>query len=523
MSASVIQKELGLFQLSPLSGDFLPAKEAVLSWNNWYDGSYQADIDAYLSDHNGFNPLLIRLHNQIDFSLYHELHAEGVVAGKDGQYFEYDYIRSLVGEDYLGEEIIGKKIRKLAFLQRFMKDSLDIDLLFILEPGKATCYQENIADKYLRLQKEENNYREILNQSKKYGVTLVDYNSWYAGLRDTASHPLYSQYGTHWSSTGMWYVADSLLKLIASRNDLNLRKVEVDTIVTAEPSRNPDYDMGDAMNLLIKLKDEVAMAYPEYTFEPASDQHDRPNVLVVGDSYYWHIYNSLIPREVFNNEPYWYFGRAVYPDFYYNPTYVSEINFKEEIEKQDVILLMTTERFLYKFDWHLINALYDLYGMNSRYDKLDKYISEICDNDEWFNRMIIESKHKKQSIEESLIENGRYSYWDQDPLAYAVYYGVEEQAVKIRQDESWLKKTKIKAQEAQISLDEMIQQDAAYLLSQSNQEAYDIWTRLENNKSIILQDSLLTRQINEQASYYQLTFEEMLQIQAEQLAEEFDK
>lgn len=520
MMLSAFQKEFGLFPETELSGDFKAAEQPHFTWEGWINSTYQNQLDLYLNDNNGFNPSLIRLNNQLDYSLFSYIHADGVVQGKGGQLFEYDYIRAYTGQDYIGEELIDKKMRRLKFLQDHLKDTLDIDLIFVLEPGKASFYPEFIPDKYLKRKNLVTNYSSILRKANEYDISLVDLNVWFTQLKEKAEYPMYGQYGTHWSLYGMSHAADSLLNLIEDTRGIQLRKAGIDTFLVEETARTPDYDMASAMNLLFKLKDKVPLAYPEYRFEERQENMDYPMVLVVGDSYYWNIFNTGIPKEIFANEAFWYFGNLVYPDYYFQPTFVDDLDIQTEVEKQDVILLMTTERFLYKFDWKLIDELYSIYGATSAFNKTYDYACQITRNDEWFERVSIKAARKDIPLYEMLHIDAKYIYGEQEPLNYAVYYGVNETEERIRSDKDWLNNVAQKARERNTTLDLMIREDAEYILSESSPEAYTIYVQIRDNMQTILNDSLLKNQTYRDAIYYHIDFDEMLFIKAEKMIEQ---
>lgn len=481
-------------------------------------GKYQNELDQYLNDNNGFNHFLIRLNNQLDFTLFREIHADGVVAGNGGHLFEYDYIRSYAGLDFIGEALIDYKIRRLKFLQTYLKDSLDIDLVFVIEPGKASTLSELIPAHYLRDRKPENNYSVIKKKAGEYELNYIDLLSWYRSLRESAPYPLYAQYGTHWSLYGMSLAADSLLHWIEDTRGIELRDVNADSVVLEQYARKPDYDMGAAMNLMFRLKDRVPLAYPLFRFESDSSNKEYPHVLVVGDSYYWNIFNAKIPAEVFANQAYWYFGKLVYPDYYSQETFVDDIDVKKEVEKQDVILLMTTERFLYKFDWRFISRLYSIYGVTSWTDRVAEWQDLIITNDEWYSDVIKKAGINGMEPYESLLEDAVYSMSLYDTLAYQVYFGVQNLEKQIRQDDQWLSEVSKKATERNIPLDEMITLDAAYMMARYQPQAYEKYAAIRDMTKAILTDSLLMAQTQREADYYNIPFEEMVRIKAEQLA-----
>lgn len=516
---SAVQKEFGIFPEMKLFGSFTPAEKPEFTIESWYSGDYQTSLDKYLNDNNGFNHFLIRLNNQIDYSFYHYIHAEGVIRGKEKELFEYDYIRSYTGVDYIGSKLMDIKIRKMKFLQTFLKDSLNIDFLFVLEPGKASFYPELIPDKYLKKSQPTNNYKEIVNLVNKYEVDYIDFNKWFTKLKPNAIHPLYPAHGTHWSIYGMSQAADSLLSYIKHRRNLKLRDVYVDSYSIEKKARRPDYDMAAAMNLLFRLKEKKPLAYPVYRFEEHKEDNDYPMVLAVGDSYYWNFYNTRIPHNVFKNQPYYYFGKLVYPDHYNKPTFVKDLDLQAEIEKQDVILLMTTERFLYKFDWDLIDKMYSIYGPSSSYETVYSKIFSITSNDDWFATILKKAKRRNLSVEDMLMVDGKFLFSTDDPESYALNFAVEDYENTIRNDKKWLDKVEDKAIENNVSVEEMIFQDAEYLLFMNNPDVYQKYKTIQANEIVILNDSVLLEQTKKEAAYYYKTFEEMLRIKAEQMVE----
>lgn len=512
-----VQKEFHVFHEKELHGDFQPTGKPTFSWGHWYAGSFQDSLDQYVKDSIGFHASLVRIYNQIDYSLFNTIHANGVVSGKGGQLFEYDYIRAHTGIDYLGEALIDIKMRRLKFVQRYLKDSLDIDLIFILEPGKVSFYPEFVKEKYLENQKAITNYQCIKEKAEFYNIDHVDFNSWFKLLKPNAPYPLYPQHGTHWSQYGMSVVADSLLNLIGNTRGITMRKAWIDTISVEEVARPPDYDIASAMNLVYRLKENQPLAYPSYRFEGNAENKDYPMVLVVGDSYYWNIVNSDIPKELFKNEAFWYFGKLVYPDFYYNPTYVADLDIQKEVEKQEVILLMSTERFLYKFDWQFIDKLYSIYGVTSRLDRLYYYTSQILSNDEWFSDVIEKAKMRNTTLEEMLMLNAKYTYYTNEPFKYNIVYCMGDFEEKVRNDQSRMEEIARKAGEKNISLEEMIAIDAEYTLAESIPEEFQIHQMLQKKMDFIRNDSVLREATQREADFYYLNFDEMLWIKAEQL------
>jgi hypothetical protein len=511
-----IQKAKPFVPLKKLEGDFVLTPKPELSIEGWMSGDFQEKFNRYLEENIGFRNFLVRLINQIDFSLFRTTHAEGVLVGKNDQLFEYDYIRAFDGVDFIGEENIDRKIRKLKFIQEYLKKTKNIDLVLVFEPGKTTYYEEFIPGKYLKNLSGQNNYNVFVNKARDYHLRYLDFNAWFKKLRKTAKYPLYPQYGTHWSIYGMSVAADSLIRYIEEMRQINLPDIYVDSLIVKATPERPDYDIASTLNLMFRLPPKEQLAYPVYRFED-NPEKQRPMVLAIADSYYWNMYNAGIPKNLFKNYAFWYFYGRAYPESYGKDTFVKDLNLKQEIEKQDIIFLMVTERFLHKLGWGFIEDAYALYGPLSRIDTINNYICSIADYDAWFTKEIEKARVRNVTFEKDLSLNADYIYSQRDLNGLLMLKGPAYFEEEIRNDRRWLKEIQRKADEQNTVLYEMIRKDAIYMFETNYKESYQNYLKLKAIKETIISDSLLSNKINELAGQYYLTFEEALQIEAERI------
>lgn len=509
-----IQRETRIFRVKSLAGDFEYAENPVFTRTGWMDGTFQAAFDTWLEENIGFRNILIRITNQVDFSLFNLVHAEGVVIGKEKQLIEYDYIRAYDGGDFLGEANIDKRIRKLKFLQEYLKAEHDIDFILVFEPGKASFYPEYIPEKYLTRKNPKTNYQYFVNAANDYNVRFVDLNGWFMNMKGTKKYPLYPRYGTHWSEYGMSFAADSLIKYLESIRQIDMNDVYIDSLEVELRAHEPDYDMGSALNLLCRLPESDSLAYPVWTFEDNPDK-PKPMVLTIADSYFWNIFNTGIPYHLFKNQAFWYFGNLVYPEYYKEPTFATNLNLKEEVEKQDIILMMVTERFLHKFDFSLVENLHKLYAPQSEYDKVYQYKAEIWIFTEWIDKVIDKAEKQNTPFFEILEEEAKFVYFNKEPENYMTFRGMQHYTEAIKRDSQWIELVKEKASERGISLDEMIQLEADYMFRTNFPDAYIRYTKIQEYKESIKSDPAWLAHVQEKANYYYFTLEEMLQIEAE--------
>jgi hypothetical protein len=112
-----IQWGLHLFKGGELKGGVVIAPDVEFSLAGWINGDYQREKEKYFNDQFGFRNDFVRLHNQIGYSLFKKMNANGVVVGKDSYLFEKPYIECLFGENYVGDSIIIDRVRKLKMLR----------------------------------------------------------------------------------------------------------------------------------------------------------------------------------------------------------------------------------------------------------------------------------------------------------------------------------------------------------------------------------------------------------------------
>jgi hypothetical protein len=464
LTLPAMQMMFGLFKETPLNGAFTLVDKPMFTTEKWLNGSFQSETENYLKDHSGFKSFLVRLQNQVDFSLFRQANAEGTVIGKNKQLFEYDYIRSWLAIDYPGDSFVEKKLQRTKYVQEFLKREKNIDLIIVFEPGKASFYPEYLPEKYTKKKSGLSTYELYRMKAEELGIDFIDMHRYFLELKPVSKYPLYPRYGTHWSVYGSQIVADSLLRLLENRLNYPLAAVRTDSVRISSEPLNTDDDVLKTMNLLFQLKGEP-LAYPVLSIDSAGVVL-KPNVLTVADSYYFNIFNTRIPKHLFANEAFWYFNTLVYPEHYLRPTYTKDVNFQQEVEKQHVIFLMITERFVHKFDWRFIDQLYALYAPDMLKDPVYDKINDIMMVATWYAEIIQKSEKKQITLEESLIAEGKYLYLYSDTANYMIDYGVEHFNNIIRSDPRWMDHIREKAMEQGISVDAAVMKDALYIFQQ---------------------------------------------------------
>ncbi|MDD5507243.1 MAG: hypothetical protein PHD25_02805 [Bacteroidales bacterium] len=504
----LLHNQLHIFRIAPLNGDFVLPEKPTLEKAGWLSGDFQAKYDPYLEQRLGLHNLLVRINNQIDYSLFKKVHAEGVIIGKNNVLHERDYFRAWTGEDFIGEKTWDKKLGRLKFVQNHLKRTYGIDLVLILEPSKARFSPETLPEGSAERRKEPSNYKYMVNRLRELGVRYLDLNSYYLALKDTSRYDLYPKYGVHWSVYGMTLMADTIIKYIEHLRQIDMPDFHIIDITLSDSLRDTDYDAAKPLNLLFELP-HGPMAYPVIRFEDQKGK-TRPDVLVEGDSYYWNIFNARIPDHCFNNHSFWYFNALVYPDSYYDSTFVNDLDIKKEVEKRDVILIMTTERFLFKYDWGFTDALFTAYTPDLEPDSQYTYENNIRKNIEFFDNLVARAELNNKKLEDIIQEEAEFMFKKNDLAGYLKRKGPDYHRSVIAADTAWMHAIERQAADSGLSVEEALTRNAEFMFWKQDPDLYSRWKAIQNIKQTIESDPSVLASVMDQYSGYYLPREEVL-------------
>jgi hypothetical protein len=260
----------------------------------------------------------------------------------------------------------------------------------------------------------------------------------------------------------MSLAADTMVKYVESLHGRPMNHLRTGNIELSRQMRDTDFDGGESMNLLWKPRMPL-MAYPDIRFENDPSKH-RPMVLVVGDSYYWNIYNTRLPQSLFVNNAFWYYHQQIYPEYYTDQKTIEQVDIKAEIEKQEVILVMITERFFYTAFWNFTDDLYSLFKPGYQPDYIYNYGNTIRRDRQWLEHVIEKAKSKKITQEEMVRTDAEFLYFQdfQEKIPktrenYILYF-----EIKIKLDWNWHQMVKDQAWEKGVSVEEMIHRNAVW-------------------------------------------------------------
>jgi hypothetical protein len=341
-----------IFEPKPLGGAQPSSENIKFSSVHWRTAKFQEGQEKYISEHFGLRPFMVRFYNEVFDRLFGEYQANGVIVGKHGYLFEEGYLLAASGQDYIGLDSINELVQTLALVQRDLKQS-GKELLVCITPGKGSFYPDKMPDAYRYKGSTGRNYPDFIKELVVEKIPLFDVQDWFLKMKATAPYPLYPKTGIHWSSYGEYLVADSLIKQISALSQKPLPKLKLLGIEQDTKPRDRDDDIELGMNLLRDLPD-LKMAYPKFEVKPLSAGKKAPKVLVIGDSFYYGMYNWGMMQHVFEGGEFWYYnherlvpGKAT--------TYLKDVkDYKASVKEFDVVILLLTEANLPRFGFGMM-------------------------------------------------------------------------------------------------------------------------------------------------------------------------
>jgi hypothetical protein len=391
----------GIFYLVkpiPLDGYYVPNREPEITISSWFNGTYQDSCITFIKESSSLRSVLVRMYNQVDYSLFSVPHARKIVIGKNDYLYSDEYITAYLGTNFSGKQFCDEKVRLLKKLQDLLWNEKKIFLLTILTPDKCTFYPENIPERYLKHKNENTNYGYYAEKCKEAGINLIDFNQAFLRLKKTTPYSLYPKTGIHWSTYGSIVAADSMLKYLEVKLNVKFPKIVIDSIQISSVALDVDDDIEATLNLLFRLPHSV-YGYPRYHFITDTTTK-KLNALFVGDSFYWNWYPQII-RGIFNNDDFWYYNMEIFPKPKTKKVIVSQINIADVINKENIIILMQVNGAKGNIGYGFIDEALSVLD-TSKSEELKKTEDVIRGNNKWM--IMIQEKAKKNhlTVEEQL-------------------------------------------------------------------------------------------------------------------------
>ena len=379
-----------------------------LSLKNVLSNTFQDKVESACKNKIAFGNYWVRFHNEWQYRLFRASATEKLVLGKEDYFYEEMYITEYLGHNFIGDRLMKKRVEALKRLQEILKSEYNIDLIPVLEPGKAFFSPEFIPDRYHPEIKGRSNYESFVDWSQKLQVNYLDLNRYFSQYKKTAPHLLYSKYGVHWSTYGLWKAADTLTHFIERTTGLNLPDIQHVSDSNSTFNKDLDFDLEPPMNLLFPLPHET-MNFPTKKIVNDSN-HTKPKVLTIGDSYYWGLISSGYTTQMFSENTYWYYNKTKWPNIWaWNDT-VNYAQIKQNVLEHRVVLIMITDANIYKFSWEFVEQALLQFDPKNPVDRELLILNQLFRDNNFYNQLRIDALRKgipfQEYIEQKIRERG---------------------------------------------------------------------------------------------------------------------
>ena len=508
-----------------------------LNFKDFCNGSYQSKLNTYLSNNYGFREFTIRLYNQYIWSAYKKENVDHIVAGKEGWLFYKHHV-----DDYYGQEMYKwqkdsktaieryeREIRLMKKLRGVLKE-YDIEFLVFVAPDKAFIYPEYLPEQeYDTTTIYARDY--YVKRLTEEGFPNIDMTEMFIRMSDTTDYILMPSKGAHWNNTCV-YGVDTLLRLMENLTGDNLAKFSYGEAVPSYRYLNVETDIEEYLNILFEDPIDKKFETKERLFTIKSDSTTfKPNVLFVGNSYLFQVYDYIPINQIFSDINHWYYNHTSYSGFKRKKNDISEIDRLKTILNSDYVVWYTDGCQMYKTSYGFVEDA--LIRLCVEDDKINKVRNIVIDSiyKEKISMMrnsdsVIDSVAIRKEINKSvgsIIKSDPERYYDElsGPEIPTIRTKRTEKLIIEKQivaDSNWMKTLNVYAQKSYMSIDEVVELEVDNILNNNELikdkgfSEEDVSYALEISKVIseIKNNEKLLKQIEQKALKNNKTLEQAI-------------
>jgi hypothetical protein len=213
----------------------------------------------------------------------------------------------------------------------------------------------------------------------------------------------------------MPFVADTLLRSMEGLLNRPLPHIQlIDSNITRKYSRH-DKELESTCNLLFPLR-HPKMPWPKYTLSQIPRNYQKPNLLVIADSYFTLLEDSPF-TEAFGNVDYWKYNETSYSKIPERHNQLAYIDRYAAITDADVVMVMFTTMFAYDYMFGFMQTALTTFSEGDIFnggEYVEKQISQIIErikNDpKWLKMVKLQAEEEHISLDEALRNNAKYVY-----------------------------------------------------------------------------------------------------------------
>ena len=258
-----------------------------LSLHGFLDGALQKAAALRIADAMPLRRTLIRLNNQIAYSLFGEITAPGILIGRDGELVQRGYLEEYCSRTIgQADTMADAAIPLLRDVQAYYRDRGKL-FLYIVTPSKVA----DMPDKFTHLiacpsspQARAELVPAYVARLRAAGIDVLDLATSTHAMQSDATPP-FPRGGIHWNELAMARGSRQIVEAINAQAGRELLSPFSFTVTVSRPAEGRDRDLAELANLLVAPIDYPT---PKLTFSHppcAGREATRIDAALVGTSF----------------------------------------------------------------------------------------------------------------------------------------------------------------------------------------------------------------------------------------------
>lgn len=414
----LVQGFTHVLPLKKLGGYVKEPKKVSLTYQSFSDGSYQDYLAERAKQKGGFKEFFVRAYNQMMHDCFGIISNQNLIKGENDEFFLRMYLDEAMGKTLIknystidsAKLVAQENVAKTLVLIDTLKNH-GIAFLPVFAPTKTATYPEWLPQEYRDSISDFSLEEYYVQLFKENGINHIDFYSYFKSLKKEFPYPLYTKLGTHWAESTIPFVADSIMRKIEEITGFDLPTVECADINLTTHYSGQDKELENLMNLLFPLKKKEKLPNPKTALTDTVGK-DKPNILVIADSYFVQLRRSAF-IDAFANWDYWKYNKEIISS---NPKYNNrKVSYLPEayqvVDSADIILAVFTAPYLYEYLCGFCETVSDFYGEEGAvgYEKkIQAVIDQIKNDPEWMEKIKKQAKERGITMDENLRDNAIY-------------------------------------------------------------------------------------------------------------------
>jgi len=276
-------------QIGPKLGGVTRDAPVILSWASLRDRSFQKAAASRITEAMAIRPLLIRINNEIRFSVFGELTAPQVMRGVNGQLIERSYLEEYCARTEAQPAAFAADIiPKLQDIQNYYRSHGGI-FVYLVTPSKVAHLPEYFVDRVpcpSTAAARTQFVPRYVNLLRQAGIDVVDTASLIHSLKGHYEIELFPQGGVHWNDIGGARAVMAVVDDINRQAGRELVPPFTFTYTLSGVTQGVDRDLADLLNVFFP---PLAYLTPKVKFQPSIPCADSParsiDAAIVGSSF----------------------------------------------------------------------------------------------------------------------------------------------------------------------------------------------------------------------------------------------